>query len=642
MAIMARLGEPKALQSWIAPQFGWSLVPDIFVVDIPLSDPDAVDFISTGVREVMVVGDKKVLPALLIMGDGRLQAALMGAVWDRQKLRPSVRRLRTGTKVVAYCWGAFLRATDERLLLLVGRSKPADPSPWLDPELKAAADAAFQQHCASVAAFEEEIRRQQQRDDAFASRHPEMAGAMARAAPLRWPPARPVVTAECLRAKLPVAVTFAVSRRRGPGHLDTLAVKAIAASNAAPSRDGSYMGVVPSDPRPRTMGLVTWTPHNGLPSYPEIRCALQARLPAAFRRPLNNGLARPKLDSTFSSDSAVGLTHGDRDPSENMQELSDIRLDLPDADRQREGLDAERTEVGFDAIAWYQPHHQWTNGTWGIYFDARKLDVLALSLHQDFMSRGVRVPQGFAAFLAFNLTYTHEMFHARVEATLSWLELTAMQPRHLRYGSGVYDALRETPEWLEEALANWTAWQWFKSDVVQSLVARWTSRQSGVDRIVEAALDLSPPGYRDWRVGAATSAWRTFATQLITGKPKTGLPHLGLPVESILSGPFAYDFRPADVPLRFIGRGVVADVLQSRPASLNVPSRREIERALKHFGHSLDPSGGKGSHEQWTGPDNRAFYLPKRDPVSPGVFKTFLHHLGIDKATYIHDVRPRL
>jgi hypothetical protein len=325
-----------------------------------------------------------------------------------------------------------------------------------------------------------------------------------------------------------------------------------------------------------------------------------------------------------------------------MQDLSDIRLDLPDADRQREGLDAERTEVGFDAIAWYQPHHEWTKGTWGIYFDARKLDVLAYSLHQDFISQGVRVSQGFAAFLAFNLTYAHEMFHARVEAALSWLELTAMQPRHLRYGSGVYDALRETPEWLEEALANWTAWQWFKSDDVQSLVAQRTSHRSGVDRIVEAALDLSPPGYRDWRVGAATSAWRSFATQLITGKPKPGLPRLGLPVESILSGPLAYDFRPTDVPLRFIGRGAIVDVLQSRPASLNVPSRREIERALKHFGHSLDPSGGKGSHEQWTGPDERAFYLPKRDPVSPGVFKTFLHHLGIDKATYIHDVRPNL
>lgn len=181
-------GKPTALQSWIAPQFGWSLVPDIFVVDVPLSDPDAVEFISTGVREVTVIGNKKILPVLLMMGIGSLQHALMGAVWDRQQLRPSVRRLRNGTKVIAYCWGAFLRPADERLLLLVGRSKSADPSPWLDPDLKAAADAAFQQHCASVAAFEEEMRRQKEKDEALVSSHPEMASVMAKAASLRWPP----------------------------------------------------------------------------------------------------------------------------------------------------------------------------------------------------------------------------------------------------------------------------------------------------------------------------------------------------------------------------------------------------------------------------------------------------------------------
>jgi hypothetical protein len=28
--------------------------------------------------------------------------------------------------------------------------------------------------------------------------------------------------------------------------------------------------------------------------------------------------------------------------------------------------------------------------------------------------------------------------------------------------------------------------------------------------------------------------------------------------------------------------------------------------------------------------------------LSPGVFKTFLHHLGIDKTTYVHKVRPNL
>ena len=48
------------------------------------------------------------------------------------------------------------------------------------------------------------------------------------------------------------------------------------------------------------------------------------------------------------------------------------------------------------------------------------------------------------------------------------------------------------------------------------------------------------------------------------------------------------------------------------------------------------------SHQKWTGPDQRAFILPTGDPVSAGVFKTFLHHVGIDNATYVRQVRPNL
>jgi len=103
-----------------------------------------------------------------------------------------------------------------------------------------------------------------------------------------------------------------------------------------------------------------------------------------------------------------------------------------------------------------------------------------------------------------------------------------------------------------------------------------------------------------------------------------------------------YDFLASDIPVRFAGNGIIADRLQSHPATFNVPQRREMERALKHFRHSLDASGGKGGHQKWTGPDQRAFILPTRDPVSPGVFKTFLHHVGIDKATYVRQVRPIL
>jgi len=642
---VAASSKKQVLQSWITPQFAWVINPDIFVVEVSEGDPDLVEFICTGTHEVSAPNMPRVAQkALETMLEGRLGAQLGSAVLDRSKLKIRKGHQRKGTKIIAYCHGVFLNRTVNRLYVVVGRSRPNDATSWISPDLKASADLALSEHRDKVKKFEDELTSAEKRLGEFYS-DPQMApykGIAEAKFAANSTHDRPILRPGSLLSLFPQGIAFDVRRPSDPQHLHTSAVSAIAASGIAPSRDGSYSGIVPSDSRRGSSGLVVWTPHTGVPSYPEIRYALQARLPAAFKSPLSHGLARTELDSTYASDTGNGLLRGDRDPTETLQELSDLRLDLPDADRQREVIDAKRRELGFDAIAWYQPHHQWTHETWGIYFDACKLDVLAHSLHQDFTSQGVRVRHDLAAFLAFNLTYAHEMFHARVEAALSWLEVTALQPRHLRYGRDVYDALRETPEWLEEALANWTAWRWFKSEVVQSLLARLTSNQLGADRVIEASLDLSPPGYRDWRVGAATSAWRTFATQLITSKPRHGLRSIGLPVESILSGPLAYDFQPTDVPLRFVGRGVIADLLQSRPASLNVPSRREIERALKHFGHNLDPSGGKGGHQKWTGPDQRAFILPTRDPVSPVVFRTFLHHLGIDKATYVHNVRPNL
>ncbi len=633
------------LQSWIRPQFGWAVVPDIFVVDVPVDDPDVVEFISTGCREVPILSSKKALQTVIALIDGeRLSGQLQAAVWDNLKLRPKISRLQAGMKVTAYCWGAFLHPGKERLRIVVGRSKPADPNGWISSGLKRVAYAALAQHHTMVAEFEKEMVRIRQHDDEFYKR-PGMAGGRAMAEhrqAIKGQNERPILTAECLHSELPQGVLFDAPRTNDPRKLDDVAIGAVAVSGSAPSRDGAYTGIVPSKVRPGTMGLVTWTPHTGLPSYPEVRAALKIRLPSAFKKPLDRGVGRPELDSGLVSDVDTGLLQGHREPGELFRELSDLRLDQPDAARRAEELDAERSECGFDAIAWYQPHHAWTEGAWGIFFDARKLDDLAYSLHRDFTAESIRASHGFAAFLAFNLTYTHEMFHARVEAALSWLELTSLQPRHLRYGRDVYNALRETPEWLEEALANWSAWQWFKSDAAQSLFGQRTSNPRGIERVVEAALDLSPAGYKDWRVGATPSIWRTFATQLSTGRPKTGSPRIGLPIESILTGPLGYDFRPIDVPLRFLGQGVIADLLQSRPASLNVPSRREIERALKHFGHEVDPSGGKGGHQKWTGPDRRAFILPTRDPVSHVVFKSLLNHLGVDKASYVRDVRPNL
>jgi hypothetical protein len=50
----------RHLQSWIPPSFAWTTAPDVFCIDVPLGDPDIVEFISTGTREVTVCGTKKI------------------------------------------------------------------------------------------------------------------------------------------------------------------------------------------------------------------------------------------------------------------------------------------------------------------------------------------------------------------------------------------------------------------------------------------------------------------------------------------------------------------------------------------------------------------------------------------------------
>jgi len=638
---------PLRLQSWIPPSFAWTTAPDVFCIDVPLGDPDLVEFMSTGVCEIDFLGTKKTARLMtLLLDEKSLRRQLREAVWASAKLKPTGSRINAGTMVVAHCHGVFLLPDGKNLCVAVGRSKPVAPDAWISAGLKAGADALLLEHQSRVAEFDEAIDRKNKHNEDFYARNRDMKrfeGIAEAKVAIESLVRRPVLTAERLLHSIPRAAKFSQPTSGDTGKLARAAIAAIAGSGWPPSRDGNYSGILPGAAGRRAQGLVSWVPYTGLPSYPEVRWAVQRRLPAALRKPRIEQMGKPKFDTGSQPVEDSVQVQGFNPMSNELKDaLDDLQLDQDDY---RDRVDDVRKDVkgqGFEAIAWFQPYHVWTEETWGIYFDAQKLDDLALSFLDDFKSARVHGSHSLAALLAFGLTYAHELFLARVEAALSWAEINAQQPRHLRYKERVYQALRETPDWLEEALANWSAWSWFKAPAIQSLVTRMASNAEGLDRVVEASLDLAPPGYQEWRLGHQPGTWRTFANQLSTGNPKINATGIGLPLESALTGPLPYDFQPADIPLRFVGPGVIADRLHSQPATFNVPPRRELERALKHFRHSLDASGGKGGHQKWTGPDQRAFILPTRDPVSPGVFKTFLHHVSIDKATYVRQVRPNL
>ena len=56
----------------------------------------------------------------------------------------------------------------------------------------------------------------------------------------------------------------------------------------------------------------------------------------------------------------------------------------------------------------------------------------------------------------------HELFHAKTEAALTWLELGALKKKYLKYKNDVSENARGKEFWREEALANWEAMQWGK------------------------------------------------------------------------------------------------------------------------------------------------------------------------------------
>lgn len=637
---MSKTTSQPALRSWIPHCIVWSSLQDLFAVEVSGKDPDVVGFVSTGSIDVTIWRPKKVVRAMsaLIHGQDWLLGQLAIAAWDPRRLKP----LATGTpkeeSVKVYFHGAFSLCGSDTLLVIAGRNAPVQSYEWISQSLKTEADSLYAAHLTEMAHFEDRVSREKLDRERLYEKSPELKR-FEGLGPQDQPPS---VQARLLLPFLPKAITFSAPSTLRPEALDRRSITAIEASGWLPSRDGTYMGIRHILVGTKKSCFLTWEPYSGPPSYSEVRWAVQRRLPQALRKPRLEHVGRPEFESDINpSDQPAGTVSGvDSGGQEWLDSLDDVQFDDRDY---RERIDASRKErqaQGFEAIAWFQPYHSYKEEVWGIYFDARKLDDFALCLLDDFRSHRIHASPSHAAHLAFGLTYAHELFHARVEAALSWLELNALQPRHLRYKQRVYDALRETPEWLEEALANWTSWDWFQSAPVQSLFARSMANLDGVLKVVESSLDLSPPGYREWRVGHQPFTWRNFSIQLTTGQTKASA--LALPLESTLRGPLPYDFLASDIPLRFVGSGAIADRLQSQPATFNVPTRRELERALKFFRHILDVSGGKGGHQKWTGPDQRAFILPTRDPVSVGVFKTFLQHLGIDKATYVREVRPNL
>jgi hypothetical protein len=623
--------------SYIPPDIAWARLGETFALEISLADKDLVEFISEGSLRVIQYGSRKVAKVTsLLLGDSLFSRLIMVAS-SHPKVFPRDLPREESREVEIYFHGAFCIPGESRVLVLAG-ANPCDTNMAVQLNgLVEKAKKIFQKYERELAEFDKETEKKKEEQENLYLKMPELRDfdyGLAEQERMRH---RPIATAEALASDFPKAVCFPLGRKTNLDRISREALSEVSKSGWRPSRNGEYQAFNAVDPEGKKLAGLYWEPYLGFPPYPEVRWTVIKRLPSARKRPELTSPSRPVHDLNRVSPTSTFWT----DEEDAWQDaLTDIQFDDIDFNERVSATRDSLGQDGFEAIAWFQPFHVWSEESWGIYIDAAKLDDLALTISSE--SRNIRfyTPLEYCAQLAFGLIYSHEFFHARVEASLSWLEVNTLGSKYLRYTDNVYKHFSGTDDWLEESLANWSSWNWHQKFVHASAASSKLDCDK-LNQLVESLLDLSPPGYNNWRCGHHQSSWRLLTTQMVSGKAAISHGRL-LPLESLLAENLPYDLQKSDIPIFFVGNGTIADRLQAHPAVLNVPTRKELERALRYFSYVVKGNEGKGSHQKWVGPDNRPFTLPKRDPVSRGVFKTFLEHFNLDKMTYAHEIRPKL
>jgi hypothetical protein len=629
-------------RSWITPEISLVDESNLFIVEVPSSDPDLLEFVANGEMQITRMSRKKgIAIAALLQSSCPLFFLLTKATWIKGKLKPESNIDDKSKEITAYFHGAFYLPDTSHVALIIGKSHSATTECYQSNiSLKAKEEwKAYKELCAERE--NEKARKKRSQDEWFDKLTPEQqtkyGGVMDYGASMSHD-AEPTAS---FTHVLPLLQSAMISHSKSikEKEIQSAILRSLQASCLQPPRDGEYEGQILLGSSLKYAVLLTWQPRGLLPAYPEIRAALKCQLAKAFKNPRSSIVSPPEIPSEIEVlEISVGVENISQISGADINRLHDLRIQNNDFPERVKNGKSILIEHGFEAIGFYQSHHIWDEDTWGIYLHAEKLEDMACMFHDELSKTGEH-SQGLAVLLAVNLVYQHEFFHAKVDACLSWLELTSRRPKYLKYKSNVYQVLKRTDDWLEEALANWFAMDWLNKQLPQLKAQGLVRDIETVKRVVSEAMDLSPPGYRNWHIGDKIEAWRNFSTELSSAKPiKKVKP---LPIESILTD-LPFEMLESDIPTRIVGRGVIADWLLSSPANFSTPTRREIEKALKYFGYQVDKARGKGSHEMWSGKDNHGFPIPRRDPLSRGVFKSFLHHFGLDKVTYIEQIRPQL
>jgi hypothetical protein len=443
-------------RTWISPQLRWIAEPTVFACKISEESTGLVEALETGTVTVPVLSRRQASAsaALASFVGEDLSAACLKQASLKKDQRP-------GSEALYHVHGVF-RESKNDLILLLSEIRPTDaPSPNYQAIVLNAATLmrGYQQKLTENRNAEEKRRSEIENNPKCPEESKEI---MLRA--VDWfgitnVPKRP--TFSDLNIDLEDVLFIYPLPKSETTRRETV-VRMVAECGRSLSRNGLYDCIELGADGKRTCAIVRWIERGTSTPALEIKCALEKRLKRAFARPRSYDCQPPQPDPVDATTLITRFELPDVIEDLSREHLSDfLPRPLSQAkDNFREG--------GFEAIAWYQPFHRYEDGAWGIYYNSDKLDLFAAGLAQDLRSTRAH---DLAAQLALRLTAAHELFHARVEFAAAWLELSFGRPRYLRYNEHVYTKLRSTPDWLEEALANWTAHDWLRMNIsdLQSL-----------------------------------------------------------------------------------------------------------------------------------------------------------------------------
>lgn len=550
--------------SWQEYRIDQRQAPSCFVVCAPASDPALVELIASGLHVPVprrVSAATAVDQALLALAQP-LMAELTKAV----SCSGGFAGKNVGESVLVFCHAVAVDHPAASVGLVCSLTE-ANPS-WLPESARERARELLAQHRARVARSRacevlNEIDLAGSRPDACAVKDSEGHSEAATVACNPPEPIRPDVA-----SLLSVLLPGVVARVSDGNWLDGIGarISKIHDKQHPPPRDGLYQAVVALANPAEPAALVSWMPHRGTTPYSEVRGAVLHRVPAAFAQPRVGGLSTQAAD--LSRIGAFVLHVLDPQDASWEEAFADVELDLVDRADAVKKARGKLKRRGLDAIGWYQPHHEYTADTWGIYVDAAGLEELACSI-----SEGLRASEfgwsddGLAARLAFMLVFQHQHFHARVEAVLTWLEVQTLRPKYRPYLQRVFSQAGQTDNALEEALATYWAWTWIAAETSANQTKGRYSREGAlaIRNVVEEHLEQAPLGQRRWREGASNELWSALATQMVQARAKLGARAIPLPLEQLLRDPLPFECAEfKDVPFRFVGSGRISLALNRR------------------------------------------------------------------------------